>query len=417
MTSEQHSYWTRIPTWNSKNPNFEVLSDDLSGRLPSVKVEHWRDFTDILESDFFNQKGQQFVFRGHRRHDWSLTPTLGRLSPSGIATDELALKQINLFRQTIRGRISDHSLLLEDEQLDELWSIGQHHGLHTPLLDFTYSPYVSLFFAFHEEDKEEEEDNPYRAVYVLNKSFIDRNPSVFEEVRIFEPRKDDHGRLVSQAGLFIFTPTDATLENKLANILADPEFPDDELRNAEIGDDVNIMAKYICKIYIKNEDHSNCLKHLRRMNVHHASLFPDLIGAANYCNTLTTEVERERQIAEKPKDTASSENPEQIKVEEKEPSKMDITDVSSLMELLSQPEESRVVEPGRIKVIAEELTKTLQKNKFVDWDVRESVQARIRNKARVILRKYAYPQELREEMVNKIIEFEKAEIDPKVDES
>lgn len=41
----------------------------------------------------------------------------------------------------------------------------------TPLLDWTYSPYVALFFAFQKEDSEDERDNDYRAVYVVNKAF------------------------------------------------------------------------------------------------------------------------------------------------------------------------------------------------------------------------------------------------------
>lgn len=292
------NYWEKIPLWNSAQPaaSFDIKADKYSGRIPVTRLESWKGFSDLLESDFFNQPETQLVFRGHRRYDWSMTPTLGRLSPSGIATQQLADEQLGLFRKAIRGRIADHSLLDDGPENDELWSIGQHHGLKTPLLDWTYSPYVALFFAFAKEDQDDEKDNPYRAVYVLNKSFIVDN-DICADIKVFEPRKDDHGRLVSQAGLFTFSPYDATIENKLAEILGHDDFPEAELLQAAETDEAAIIAKYICKIYIKNEEQPECLIHLRRMNVHHASLFSDVIGAADYCNVLMAENERMRLVS------------------------------------------------------------------------------------------------------------------------
>ena len=107
------SYWEKIPVWNSENPqqSFDITSDAFSGRIPVTRVEHWRNFSSLLESDFFNRVGQQCIFRGHRRFDWEMTPTLARLTQNGIVTKELASEQLELFRKAIRGRISDHSLL------------------------------------------------------------------------------------------------------------------------------------------------------------------------------------------------------------------------------------------------------------------------------------------------------------------
>ncbi len=357
-----------------------------------------------MEHDFLNRADTQLVFRGHRRYDWSMTPTLGRLAPSGIITQRLADDQLTLFRQAIRGRTTDHVLLVDEKQEDELWSVGQHHGLMTPLLDWTYSPYVALFFAFSKEDQNDEKDNPYRVVYVLNKSFVaddDRCP----DIRVFEPKKDDYGRLVSQAGLFTFSPYDATIENRLAEILGSDEFDDYELRAASEEEETEIIAKYICKIYIKNEDRQGCLKHLRRMNVHHASLFPDLIGASDYCNICIAE--QERLLGEQNKSVAQvsevSDHSQSTDIVELD---VDPQDINTLIELLKMPEESHEVELGRIRLIAEELSKAISKSKLVDWQTRKTIQAEIRNTTRVLLRKYGYPVDARDYVIRNVLDVD-----------
>ncbi|GAB2998886.1 FRG domain-containing protein [Psychrosphaera aestuarii] len=400
------SYWDKIPLWNSESPSqsFEITADHVSGRIPVTRVEHWRDFSSLLESPFFNRIDQQSIFRGHRRFDWEMTPTLARVTDNGIVTEEIAKQQLDLFRKAIRGRIADHSLLDDENERehDELWSIGQHHGLMTPLLDWTYSPYVALFFAFAKEDQTDEKDNPYRAVYILNKSFIS-DDELCSDIRVFEPKKDDHGRLVSQAGLFTFSPYDATIENKLTEVLTNDDFPDDELKTAAEGEQAGILAKYICKVYIKNEEQQECLKHLRRMNVHHASLFPDLIGAADYCNIFMAEVERDKAlqskqvVAAREPATEASALPEQTALPLSQ-------NAGSILELLKSTPESQKVEPSRVQLIADELNKYLSKSMVVDWQARDTVQAEMKNATRVLLRKYGYPVNARDTIVENILE-------------
>lgn len=400
------SYWEKIPLWNSERPeqSFEITADNISGRIPVTRLEHWRDFSSLLESPFFNRVDEQSIFRGHRRFDWEMTPTLARVTENGIVTEEIAKQQLDLFRKAIRGRIADHSLLDDENERehDELWSIGQHHGLMTPLLDWTYSPYVALFFAFAKEDQTDEKDNPYRAVYILNKSFIS-DDELCPDIRVFEPKKDDHGRLVSQAGLFTFSPYDATIENKLTEVLTDEDFPDDELKTATEGEQPGILAKYICKVYIKNEEQQECLKHLRRMNVHHASLFPDLIGAADYCNIFMAEIERDKALQQRQVEPIR----ETVAEEAAQTTQHDLPlshNAGSILELLKSKPESQEVEPSRIQLIADELNKYLSKSMVVDWQARDTMQAEMKNATRVLLRKYGYPVNARGTIVENILD-------------
>lgn len=386
----------KVPEWN----RFLVLPSMVSGRVPVTRVDSWQHFTRILEDPFFKRPKTQLVFRGQRRYDWTLSPSLGRLDPRGIVTDEIATEQLQFFRRAVRGRVADRTLVDLGEE-DELWAVGQHHGLYTPLIDWTHSPYVALFFAFEQEDPKAEEENPYRAVYVLNKTHVEPDARC-PDVHILEPRKDDHGRLVNQAGLFTRSAYGNTLENTLIDSLQE-----EVLDDVDEGEEEQVLAQYLCKIYIPNEDREGCLRHLRWMNVHHASLFPDLIGAASYCNALAAENKRAAEIIAAASAAAEPDlpvAPEHIDPErEREPEPLE--PAADLMALLREPLNEGEIEAGRLRVIANVLTVEIERNKVVDWDKREAVQARLRNVARVVLRNYSYPADAREQVVSKVLEL------------
>jgi hypothetical protein len=386
-------HFDRVPEW----PTFAVIGDDVSGRIPVTRIASWRNLPELLEAPFFNRPKTQLIYRGHRRYDWPLTPSLGRFDSRNIITQEVAETQLQLFRRAVRGRVSDRTLVEEAEE-HELWSVGQHHGLMTPLLDWTYSPYVALFFAFEREDRRHGElDNPYRALYVLNKTHVEVEDKC-PDVSVLEPRKDDHGRLVNQAGLFTYSAYGNTLENFLIDSLRD-EVLGDVSEDEEAGE----LAKYICKIYIPNEERAECLRHLQMMNVHHASLFPDLLGAAQYCNVLVAQdaiTLRQAEVAQRdePKPAASETRPEAATAQ------VASEQAKSMREVLAIPVEASGVEPSRLALIADELAAELSKQQFVDWHKRESVRAALRNAARVTLRRLGYPMAAREAVLDRILD-------------
>lgn len=112
QASESGSYLEKVPQW----PNFSAMGEAGGDRVPACKLGSWKEIATIIEASFFKRPKTQLVFRGSRRFNWSLTPSLGRLDSRGIITQSVADAQLKLFRHAIRGRISDHSLVEIDDE-------------------------------------------------------------------------------------------------------------------------------------------------------------------------------------------------------------------------------------------------------------------------------------------------------------
>jgi hypothetical protein len=278
-----HAYFRYLPKWpafiwteeekSTLPSDFKEKLEDIAGDLPATRLDGWREFHAFVEHSRFTK--DEFIFRGQQRYDWDLIPSLGRSSKNGVCSHKQIKECLESFRRSSRGR-KDLDPSLDDDL--EMWALGQHHGLKTPLLDWTLSPYVALFFAFEHAD--DPEDNPSRVVYVLNKSKVEQRVRALlkeghreeEVVRIFQPIGDSNRRLLSQAGLFLAVPPNQSITGWLLRELGDA------------GDDQNLMSQIVMKVHIANAGREECLRAMHRMNIHHASLFPDLIGSANYSN-------------------------------------------------------------------------------------------------------------------------------------
>jgi hypothetical protein len=108
--------------------------------------------------------GREFIFRGQPKSTDKLSTTLHRLA--GIHSDEQVKDLLRRFEIALAniGVVP----FQKASRLDWL-EYARHYGVPLPVIDFTYSPYVALFFAFNlMEAKATHDMNSFVCVLALN---------------------------------------------------------------------------------------------------------------------------------------------------------------------------------------------------------------------------------------------------------
>ena len=49
-------YFKNIPEWKNGAPEFTILADEFSGRIPVTRIENWKTIAEALDDSFFNHK-------------------------------------------------------------------------------------------------------------------------------------------------------------------------------------------------------------------------------------------------------------------------------------------------------------------------------------------------------------------------
>lgn len=218
-----------------------------------------------------------FVWRGQKKDEssgWSLQSSFDREYQNN--NQSTRAKKLRDHLETFKVEMNKYYPNVLPKYDVDIWALGQHYGLMTPLLDWTQSPYIAAYFAFKDVIDPHDQNDHYRYVYALNKSLerlmtkekkaghlLSSNRSV-----IFIDQLPYHNpRFTAQKGVFskAFQGNDIT------------KYVDSFITKRP-------RELVIVKFKIPTKEREECLRDLHLMVIDHTSLLLDLHDVVDYCN-------------------------------------------------------------------------------------------------------------------------------------
>ncbi|QZN90449.1 FRG domain-containing protein [Idiomarina abyssalis] len=237
-----------------------TLSRPISNSQSKVTstVKSWKDFKDYL-SGFSKSK---YLFRG-QREPWRLRTSFHRKGRYRIS--EFTSKDVKQLHKRLSA-ITKHYFNLEvPDQNGSFFNLLQHHGYPTPLLDWSYSPFVSAFFAFRDLPQNYDGDG-YVRIYIFNSEAWINNYTQIQNLdppcphlSVMEFIAIDNPRLVPQQAVTTVTNID-----------------DIEAYLLEKAKDDKVA--YIQAIDIPANEREHVMRDLRFMGITAGSMFPSIDG-------------------------------------------------------------------------------------------------------------------------------------------
>lgn len=261
--------------------------------METIKIKNWSEFREWIDQD--QQQIMPIYWRGQKDPSWPLASRFERLilAMNGGWKDgasciypyddrykrdgrnlwapgfyqDMRNRYLEVFMRACAGLRGPAPATLDHHQW---WALGRHHGLITPLLDWTESPYIAAFFALSGEYQEMKAkgkgsgisyDVQGIAVYRLFHNECLKG----DGLRVVKPILDELGRLQGQRGLFTWLDSEEYFELQ--------GFLDNNGRE-------DLLKQFIISVQAVVEG----LHDLKAHGIDWRLLFPDLFGAAEQAN-------------------------------------------------------------------------------------------------------------------------------------
>lgn len=213
-----------------------------------IRQLKWTSFFKWL-TGYFQEKAdrrRQLIFRGHRDAEWKLETTLDRFRrfQNDKLRNRFTTELIDEYRRELMHVDSAGTEGLKGIPMELL---ARHHGLPSPLMDWTLSPYVAAFFAFANCTAVDKR----AAIWMLDRAKLPNDPRI-EIIDDYSLLRFNQ-RAIRQRGVFVRVGTGKELEA--------------------------LVKVALTKITIPAREYHRALAELDEMTINWTYLFPDMDGA------------------------------------------------------------------------------------------------------------------------------------------
>jgi hypothetical protein len=233
-------------------------TDSPESKIVGDKVS-WQEFKQQISAI----SKTRFLFRGQRER-WRLRTAFHRAGRYRIS--EFTKRDVKLLHNRLSSITSHYFDLSIPEQNGAFFNLIQHHGYPTPLLDWSYSPYVAAFFAFRDWPNALENGEDYARIYIFDRdSWVVRYPQIqnldpaYPHLSVMEFIAINNPRLVPQQSVTTVTNID-----DIEAYLLEKELESD--------------TKYLHAYDIPASEREVAMRELRFMGITAGSMFPSIDG-------------------------------------------------------------------------------------------------------------------------------------------
>jgi FRG domain len=213
-------------------------------------------------------QGRRYLFRGQEK-PWRLRTTFHRNRRADLL--RFRTQDIPSLYLHLSGRTRQRFNLQIPDEFGAFLNLAQHHGYPTPLLDWTYSPYVAAFFA-------------YRRIRSAELSTGETAPNV--RIFIFDQREwradmeqllfIEFPRLHLSVGDFLAFENERLIPQQAASVVTNVDDIETYIATRERD---NKDKQYLTAIDLPAHQREEVMRDLTYMGITAGTLFPGLDGA------------------------------------------------------------------------------------------------------------------------------------------